>query len=121
MSLGLSPGPGATASAGVTRIRRRRKLPKKYSELFGPHHYYIELQRHPAIPECDAVNEKLVALARKLGLPIVATNDVHYVDAEDSEAQEILLCVQTQQTIKDKNRKMSMIGSPTSICGRLRK
>ena len=88
------------------------EVAKKYSELFGPHHYYIELQRHPAIPECDAVNEKLVALARKLGLPIVATNDVHYVDAEDSEAQEILLCVQTQQTIKDKNRKMSMIGSP---------
>ncbi|MEK7544283.1 MAG: DNA polymerase III subunit alpha [Patescibacteria group bacterium] len=85
---------------------------KKYAELFGPNHYYIELQRHPKIPECDAVNEKLVKLARKLALPIVATNDIHYVDPEDAEAQEILLCVQTQQTILDKNRKMSMLGSP---------
>ncbi|MDP1722920.1 MAG: DNA polymerase III subunit alpha [Candidatus Gottesmanbacteria bacterium] len=88
------------------------EIAQKYSELFGPQHYYIELQRHPKIADCDAINEKLVKLARKLGLPIVATNDIHYVDAEDAEAQEILLCVQTQQTIKDKNRKMSMIESP---------
>ncbi len=88
------------------------KIAKQYAALFGPDHYYIELQRHPNIPDCDLVNEKLVKLARKLGLPIVATNDIHYVDAEDAEAQEILLCVQTQETILNKNRKMSMIGSP---------
>lgn len=85
---------------------------RRYARLFGSDHYYIELQRHPAIAEQDTVNKKLVNLARKLGLPIVATNDVHYVDADDSEAQEILLCVQTQRTILDKNRPMSMIGSP---------
>lgn len=83
-----------------------------YSELFGPDHYYIELQRHPAIPDCDMVNEKLVKLAKKLGLPIVATNDIHYVDAADAEAQEILLCVQTQHTIVEKNRPLTMIDSP---------
>ena len=87
-------------------------IAKKYAELFGPDHYYIELQRHPKIPDCDAVNEKLVQLAKKLGLPIVATNDIHYVDPDDAEAQEILLCVQTQETMLNKNRKMSMIDSP---------
>ncbi len=88
------------------------KVALAYSELFGPDHYYLELQKHPAIPECDMVNEKLVALSRKLGLPLVATNDIHYVDAADAEAQEILLCVQTQHTIIEKNRPLSMIGSP---------
>lgn len=85
---------------------------KQYSELFGPDHYYIELQKHSKIPECDMVNEKLVVLAKKLGLPLVATNDIHYVDPDDAEAQEILLCVQTQHTMVEKNRPLTMIDSP---------
>lgn len=85
---------------------------KKYSELFGPDHYYIELQKHPHIQLQDEINEKLVSLSRKLGLPLVATNDIHYVDRDDAEAQEILLCVQTQHTILEKDRPMSMLESP---------
>ncbi|MBI5614484.1 DNA polymerase III subunit alpha [Candidatus Gottesmanbacteria bacterium] len=88
------------------------KVANKYSELFGEGNYYIELQRHPAIHECEIVNEKLVKLARKLGLPIVATNDIHYVDRDDAEAQDILLCVQTQHTVLEKDRPLSMISSP---------
>lgn len=88
------------------------KVVKQYAQLFGPDHYYIELQRHPHIPDCDIVNEKLVKLARKLGLPLVATNDIHYVKKEDAEAQEILLCVQTQHTIVEKDRPLTMIDSP---------
>ncbi|MBI3577665.1 DNA polymerase III subunit alpha [Candidatus Gottesmanbacteria bacterium] len=88
------------------------KVAKQYAELFGPEHYYIELQKHPKIPDCDIVNEKLVVLTKKLGLPIVATNDIHYVDPDDAEAQEILLCVQTQHTILEKNRPLTMIDSP---------
>lgn len=84
----------------------------KYAELFGPDHYYIEIQKHPHIPVVDEINEKLIALSRKLGLPLVATNDVHYVDPDDAEAQEILLCVQTQRTILEKNRPLSMLESP---------
>lgn len=88
------------------------KVASQYSALFGTDNYYLELQKHPNIAECDIVNEKLVVLSRKLGLPLVATNDIHYVDPEDAEAQEILLCVQTQHTILEKNRPLSMIGSP---------
>lgn len=89
-----------------------KKVAQQYSELFGKDHYYIELQKHPAIPECDQVNEGLVKISRELGLPLVATNDIHYVDPDDAEAQEILLCVQTQHTIVEKDRPLSMLSSP---------
>jgi len=92
--------------------KEAEKIAKQYAELFGDNHYFLEIQRHVNIPATDDVTEKVVKLARKLGLPIVATNDIHYVNADDAEAQEILLCVQTQHTILEKNRPMSMIGSP---------
>lgn len=85
---------------------------QQYAELFGPNHYYLELQRHPKIPENEEVNSKLVRLAKRLGLPIVATNDIHYVSPDDAEAQDILLCVQTQRTVLDAQRPLSMIQSP---------
>lgn len=88
------------------------RVARQYADLFGSENYYIEIQRHPKIVDSDRANEKLVKLARNLGLPIVATNDIHYVDPTDAEAQEILLCVQTQETILNKNRKLSMIDSP---------
>lgn len=87
-------------------------LARQYQELYGPDRYFIELQRHPAIPQCDPVNEKLVKLAKRLRLPIVATNDIHYVNPDDAEAHEILLCVQSQHTMLEKNRPLTMINSP---------
>lgn len=73
---------------------------------------YLELQKHPNIKEQDVLNEKLIAMSKDLGIPLVATNDCHYISAEDVQAQEILLCIQTQTAITDENRKLSMIGSP---------
>lgn len=88
------------------------KKAREFMDIFPPDHYYLELQHHPKIPEQEMVNEKIITLSRKLGLPLVATNDIHYVKEEDAEAQEILLCVQTQRTILEKNRPLSMISSP---------
>lgn len=88
------------------------KKAKELSEIFGKDHFYLELQKHPNISEQNKVNEKLIELSRKLGLPLVATNDIHYNLPEDAEAQEILLCVQTQHTILERNRPLSMISSP---------
>ena len=85
---------------------------KKYADLFGPDHYYIEIQRHEKLPEQEEVNKKLLKLAKKLGLPPVATNDIHYVNPDDAEAQDILLCVQTQHTVLESHRPLSMIGCP---------
>lgn len=84
----------------------------KLSEIFGPNNFYLELQRHINVPPQEKVNQKLLKLSKKMGLPLVATNDNHYTRKDDAEAQEILLCVQTQTTINDTNRKLSMIGSP---------
>lgn len=82
---------------------------KWYKEVFKDR-YYVELQAHQGVPELTDLNRKLIALARKLDLPLVATNDVHYLTPEDATAQDALLCVQTRKLISDTNR-MSMMSS----------
>ncbi|HUQ84965.1 MAG TPA: DNA polymerase III subunit alpha [Candidatus Limnocylindrales bacterium] len=84
----------------------------KLAKIFGPNNFYFELQKHLNVPPQENVNQKLLKLSKKLGIPVVATNDNHYTKKDDAEAQEILLCVQMQNTINDKNRKLSMIDSP---------
>jgi len=84
----------------------------KLSKIFGQNNFFLELQKHLNVPPQEKVNQKLIALSQKLGLPLVATNDNHYTRKEDAEAQEILLCVQTQTTILDSKRKLSMVSSP---------
>lgn len=88
------------------------KKAREFMEIFGPGHFFLELQMHPKIPEQQVTNEKLVELSRRLGLPLVATNDIHYINAEDAYAQEVLLCVQTQHTMLESKRPLSMISSP---------
>lgn len=91
---------------------KAEKKAKEFQEMFGADNFYLEIQQHPKIKEQSEVNKKIVTLSRKLGIPLVATNDIHYVNPEDSEAHEILLCVQTQHTILESNRPLSMIASP---------
>ncbi len=74
----------------------------EWLEIFGDD-YYIELQRH-GIAEQDRCNEVLCRWAKKYGVKMIATNDVHYINQEDSEAQDILLCVQTGRNFSDPNR-----------------
>lgn len=85
---------------------------KKLNEIFGEGNFFLEMQRHLNVPPQKIANEKLIALSKKLGIPLVATNDNHYTKESDAEAQEILLCIQTQSTILDKTRKLSMLSSP---------
>jgi DNA polymerase-3 subunit alpha len=70
-----------------------------YSELF-PDRYYIELQEN-TLPEQDTVNKRLMEVASELKLPLVATNDCHYLNREDARAHEVLLCIQTGKTMSD--------------------
>ncbi len=88
------------------------KRAKELNEIFGQGNFYLELQKHLNIPEQESLNQKTLELSRKLGIPVVASNDNHYVRKEDAEAQEALLCIQTQTTLDTKDRKLSMIGSP---------
>jgi DNA polymerase-3 subunit alpha len=81
-----------------------------YRDLFGPGRFYLELQEHD-IPDLVDLNRHLISVSRELDIPLVATNDVHYVREEDHQAHDLLLCIQTNTTVNDPNRmKMSGCG-----------
>lgn len=88
------------------------KRMKKLAEIFGQDRFYLEIQHHINVPPQEPLNEQLIKLSHEYGIPLVATNDNHYIRKTDAEAQEILLCIQTQTTIQSENRKLSMIDSP---------
>ncbi len=83
------------------RHREARESARWYRELFGD--YYLEIQRHP-IPEIEGVNQTLLAIGTEMGIPVVATNDVHYVDRQDARWQDLLLCIQTNASVHDEKR-----------------
>lgn len=76
---------------------------RKYIDIFGKDNFLIEIMDH-GLPEERRANPVLIAMAKQYGLTLVATNDAHYLDREDSEAHEVLLCAQTQTTMEDPNR-----------------
>jgi DNA polymerase-3 subunit alpha len=78
------------------------KAAKRYADLF-PGRFYLELQKN-YIPEQDLANQGLIRLAKKLGLPLVATNDCHYLKKTDADSHDVLLCIQTGKTVDDENR-----------------
>ena len=78
-------------------------LARYYQRLFGEDGFYLEIQDH-GLDEQRIANAELIDMGRELGIPLVATNDTHYLNAPDAEAHEVLLCVQTQTTIHDPKR-----------------
>lgn len=74
----------------------------KYREIFGDN-FYLEIQEN-GIPEQVEVNKKVIAFAKENSIPLVATNDCHYVTREDAAAQEVLMCIQTGKTFEDEKR-----------------
>jgi DNA polymerase III subunit alpha len=95
-------------------LNKAEEIILKYQNTFGPENFYLELQHHPNIPEQAKVNQALIDLSKKLSIPVVATNDVHYLNPEDAEAQDILLCLQTKKKQTDTDR-MSMMGEDFSL------
>jgi DNA polymerase-3 subunit alpha len=73
------------------------------SNIFGPDNFYLEIQSN-GIPEQHQVNKGLVQLSRESGIPLVATNDVHYIYKEDARIHDVLLCIQTGKTVEDPDR-----------------
>ena len=70
--------------------------------------YYLEIQRHP-IPALEKVNAELISISKELNIPLVATNDVHYVNQKDAVAQDLLLCIQTNSSVSSEKR-LKMLG-----------
>ena len=71
-----------------------------YKELMGERRFYLEIQDH-GIPEQKDINKTIIEMAKRLSIPLVATNDCHYMDKSDAEAHEVLLCIQTGKTVND--------------------
>ena len=83
-------------------IEKAEEILKEYLEIFGED-FYLELQRH-GYPKQTNVNEALVKLAEKFNIKLIATNDVHFVNEEDAEAHDILVCLNTGKDFDDPNR-----------------
>ena len=80
-----------------------KAVAQEYSAIFGPDNFFLELQDH-GIPEQARVNPLLLRLARELKLPLVVTNDAHYLRREDAATQDVLMCIQMGKTVDDPNR-----------------
>ena len=83
------------------RLQEAKQAALWYKQTFGD--FYLEIQRHP-IPELEQINQGLISMSDELGIPLVATNDVHYVDQEDASAHDLLLCIGTNSSIHDEKR-----------------
>jgi DNA polymerase-3 subunit alpha len=86
---------------GEGRLDDAEKAARWYKEVFGD--FYLELQKHN-IAELEKINRELINLSRKLNIPLVATNDTHYVNKDDAYAHDVLLCIQTNNTIHNEKR-----------------
>lgn len=92
--------PAAVLEGNYGKARQRALI---FNEIFGQGNFYLELQNN-GIEGQNLVNQGLIKLSRETGIPLVATNDVHYLKREDAKAHEVLLCIQTGKKITDEDR-----------------
>ncbi len=88
----------------ANKLDEAEALALKYQNLFGKDSFYLELQEHKNIPEQAVLNKKIIALHKKTGIPLIATNDIHYLRPEDAEAQDVLMLINTGADIDDPER-----------------
>src|SRR5688572_27540393 len=94
---------GEIASAFMKRdMKAAKQVAETYAEIFGPDRFFIEVQKH--IKEQDQVNPELAELATKMGLGLVGTNDVHFLNKEDHFAHDVLCCISMGRLVNEENR-----------------
>ncbi|KPJ57251.1 DNA polymerase III subunit alpha [Parcubacteria bacterium DG_74_2] len=86
------------------KIDEAEKTALKYQEIFGKENFYLELQHHPNLAEQKKVNKVLISISKKLKIPLVATNDCHYLKSGDAEAQDVLMLINTGADPNDPER-----------------
>jgi len=91
-------------------IEKAKSRALDFQKLFGDD-YYLEIQPHDTLEHQTEINEKIIKISRELGIPLVATNDAHYLNKEDAFAQDILMMINTQTTLQD-TKRMSMMSCP---------
>lgn len=80
------------------------KALKRYQDIFGQENFFLELQDHPEIENQMIVNKKIIEIAKNHNIPLIATNDVHYIKKEDRKTHDVLLCIQTGKSVQDEDR-----------------
>ena len=80
-----------------------REAALTFREIFGEENFFLEMQDH-GLPDQKLVNQSLLRMSRETGIPLIVTNDCHYTRAEDADAHDILLCLQTGKKLSDENR-----------------
>ena len=92
------------AAAIAGDMEKAEKLALEYRDIFGEGNFYLEIQHHPKFPNQSIANDALVKISQKHNIPLVATNDIHYIKKEDNVIQDILLCIQTNRKVDEPNR-----------------
>ncbi len=96
------------------RDKEAQEAAEIYQKIFGKDNFYLEIQNHPNNKDQILVNKKIIALAKKTAIPLVATNDIHYLNSEDAEAQDVLMLINTGAD-KNNPERLSLKGDDLSM------
>jgi len=96
------------------QFEKAKQAASRYKQMFGQENFYLEIQDHPKISEQIKANKGLIELSKMLHIPLVATNDCHYLKKEDGEAQDILMLINTGARPDDPER-LTMLGEDFSV------
>lgn len=86
------------------KIDKAERMAREYEEIFGKGNFFLELQHHPKYANQKIANDGVIEIAKRTGIGLVATTDMHYVNPDDAPIQDILLCVQTNRKVSEQNR-----------------
>jgi len=114
IALSACLGGEVARSLTANQYEEAKRIALEHQEIFGKGNYFLEIQKHPNIPESEKIEADLVRLSEETGIPLVATQDSHYTHSEDAEYHDVLLAVQTGNKLDDDNR-MSMRAEDFSI------
>jgi DNA polymerase-3 subunit alpha len=114
IALSACLGGEVARALAADRYEEAKHIALEYQEIFGKGNYFLEIQKHPGIPESEKIEPMLVKLSEETGIPFVATQDSHYTHSEDAEYHDVLLAVQTGNQLTDDDR-MTMKSDDFSI------
>ncbi len=90
--------------AKTGNVKKTKKIALEYQAIFGKKNFFLEIQDHPQSKDQKIINETLITLSKESDLPLVATADIHYIYPQDAPVQDILLCIQTNRKVYEKDR-----------------
>src|SRR3989344_154309 len=104
IALSACMGGEVARAIAANDIKKAKAVALEYQDIFGKGNFYIELSHHPGIPNHTEIQAGLRRVAAETGIPVVATQDIHYLEPEDAKAQDVLLAIQTNSRLDDSDR-----------------